>query len=64
MRYPEWRLDKTVFDGQFQAYHYAAGGTIIVTVLNRASDSLTETRNQAVWLVTDGEGNTLHFPDP
>jgi hypothetical protein len=61
---PEWRLDKTVFDSSVQTYQYAAGGAIIVTALNRADDALTETRKQAVWLVTDSNGATIHFPDP
>ena len=61
---PEWRLDKTVFDTAVQPFQFAAGGTIVATVLNRASDPLTETRNQAVWLVTDGAGATIHFPAP
>ncbi len=61
---PEWRLDKTTLDGQVQPYQYGAGGTIIVTILDRWNDSVEESRNQAVWLVTDGDGNTIHFPQP
>lgn len=61
---PEWRLDTTVGDAQFQSFHYAAGGTIVVTILDRSADDTTVFRNQAVWLVTDGDGNTIHFPEP
>lgn len=59
---PEWRLDKTL-NNQVQPFQYGRGGTIVVSVLNRALDDLTNTRNQAVWLVTDADDNTLHFPD-
>ncbi|MFQ5429659.1 MAG: hypothetical protein ACE5E1_05040 [Phycisphaerae bacterium] len=59
---PEWRLDKTL-DSQVQPFQYGRGGAIIMTVLDRASDALDNTRNQAVWLVTDADDNTLHFPD-
>jgi hypothetical protein len=61
---PEWRLDKTVFSGPPAAYQYAAGGAIVATALNRANDSLTETRKQVVWLVADSTGQTIHFPAP
>jgi hypothetical protein len=61
---PEWRLDKTVFEGTPSAFQYAAGGAIIATALNRANDSLTDTRKQVVWLVTDSNGQTIHFPAP
>lgn len=61
---PEWRLDKVVFDGAVQAYQYAAGGAIVVSALNRSGDSLTDTRKQAVWLVTDANGVIIHYPDP
>ncbi|MBN2561881.1 MAG: hypothetical protein JXQ75_13220 [Phycisphaerae bacterium] len=61
---PEWRLDKTVEDDTVQPYQYAAGGAIVVTVLDRDGDAPDENRNQAVWLVTDGDGNTIHNPAP
>lgn len=62
---PEWRLDKTIDTGSvLQPFQFAAGGTIGVVVLDRWNDAFTATRNQVVWLVTDGDGNTIHFPDP
>ena len=59
---PEWRLDKTL-DSQVQPFQYGRGGAIVMTVLDRAGDALDNTRNQVVWLVTDADDNTLHFPD-
>lgn len=59
---PEWRLDLTV-DSQVQPFQYGRGGTIVVQVLDRSADDPTETRNQAVWTVTDSNDATLHFPD-
>ena len=59
---PEWRLDTTV-DNQVQPFQYGLGGTIVVRVLDRSADDPTETRNQAVWTVTDANDTTLHFPD-
>lgn len=61
---PEWRLDKTLNDNIVQAFQFPPGGTIVVTVLDRASDTLTNTRNQVVWLVTNSGGQTVHNPDP
>jgi hypothetical protein len=60
---PEWRLDKTPFNTVTASFQFAAGGTITATVLDRSSDALTNTRNQAVWLVTDAGGNTIHFEE-
>lgn len=59
---PEWRLDLTV-DNQVQPFQYGRGGTIVVRVLDRSADDPSETRNQAVWTVTDSNDTTLHFPD-
>ena len=59
---PEWRLDLTL-DSQVQPFQYGRGGAIIARVLDRSADDPTETRNQAVWTVTDSNGTTLHFPD-
>jgi hypothetical protein len=61
---PEWRLDKTIDDGLVQPFQFAAGGTIFLTALDRWNDAFTATRNQVVWLVTNGDGNTIHFEDP
>lgn len=59
---PEWRLDKTL-DEQVQPFQFAAGGVILLTVLDRDDDSLNNQRNQVVWLVTDAMDRTIHFPD-
>lgn len=59
---PEWRLDKTL-QIQVQPFQYGRGGAIVVGVMDRAGDALDNTRNQAAWLVTDADDNTLHFPD-
>lgn len=61
---PEWRLDKALNDDLVQPFQYPAGGGILVTVLDRSGDSTIVHRNQAVWLVTDVGGATVHFPDP
>jgi hypothetical protein len=60
---PEWRLDRTL-DDVTQAFQYARGGAIIVTVLDRATDSPDNTRNQVVWRVTDVNGDTIHIEQP
>lgn len=60
---PEWRLDKTPSNGTFASFQFQAGGTIVATVLDRATDSLSNTRNQAVWRVTDAGGTTLIFEE-
>ena len=59
---PEWRLDLTI-DSQVQPFQYGRGGAIIARVLDRSADDPSETRNQAVWTVTDSNDRTLHFPD-
>lgn len=59
---PEWRLDLTI-DNQVQPFQYGRGGTIVARVLDRSADDPSETRNQAVWTVTDSNNTTLHFPD-
>lgn len=61
---PEWRLDKTLQDGIIQPFQYAVGGSIVVSVLDRSADDIDNNRNQVVWLVTNGNDNTIHFPDP
>lgn len=58
---PEWRLDKTL-DAIVQPFQYGRGGAIVATILDRAGDDLSNGRNQVVWLVTDADDNTLHFP--
>jgi len=60
---PEWRLDKTLLDGVVQPFQYVAGGSIVVTVLDRADDAVGNPRVQVVWLVTDENGATVHFPE-
>ncbi|MBI5762981.1 MAG: hypothetical protein HZA51_05590 [Planctomycetes bacterium] len=60
---PEWRLDKTPNNGTIASFQFAAGGTIVATVLDRATDALTNTRNQAVWRVTDAGGTTVIFEE-
>lgn len=59
---PEWRLDRTL-DALVQPFQFGRGGVIIASVLDRAADDLTNSRNQVVWLVTDADDNTLHFED-
>ncbi len=61
---PEWQLDKSVTDNSVLPFEYAAGGTIQLTILDREDDDIADERNQAVWLVTDGDGNTIHVQDP
>lgn len=61
---PEWRLDKTPFNNAVQPFQYAAGGTIVATVLDRSGDAASNPRNQVVWLVTNENGDTIHIPDP
>jgi hypothetical protein len=61
---PEWRLDKTLNDGIVQTFQYPVGATIVATVLDRSGDSLTDPRNQVVWLVTDANGTTVHDTQP
>lgn len=60
---PEWRLDRTPFNNSTPNFQFPMGGTIIVNVLDRSSDALTNNRNQVVWTVTDVNGATLHFPE-
>lgn len=59
---PEWRLDKTL-DIFVQPFEFGRGGTIVLRVLDRAEDGLDTFRNQAVWTVVDGNGQSLHLPD-
>jgi hypothetical protein len=61
---PEWRLDKAVDDDTVLPFEFAAGGTIVLTILDREDDDIADPRNQAVWLVTDGDGNIIQLPDP
>ena len=61
---PEWRLDKTLQDGFVQAFQYSAGGSIIVSILDRSADDVENNRNQVVWLVTNGNDTTIHYPNP
>lgn len=61
---PEWRLDRTVFDGFTQTFQYPVGATIVIAVLDRSGDSLGDPRNQVVWTVTDDNDTTVHNPLP
>jgi hypothetical protein len=61
---PEWRLDRTLNDGQILPYQYAHGGEILVTVKDRSGDLLSNGRSQAVWTVTNSGGTQIQFPDP
>ncbi|MFH1416800.1 MAG: hypothetical protein ABII12_00725 [Planctomycetota bacterium] len=58
---PEWRLDKTL-NTVAQAFQYPVGATIVITILDRSADATSVNRNQVVWLVTDSDDNTVHFP--
>lgn len=58
---PEWQLDTTPDNGTIAPFQFAAGGTIVASVLDRAID--TTTRNQVVWQVTNAAGQTVIFPE-
>ncbi len=60
---PEWRLDKTPNNGSTASFQFAPGGTVVATVLDRATDALTNARNQVVWRVTDAAGTTVLFEE-
>jgi len=60
---PEWYLDKTTLDGTIQSFQYPAGGSILVQILDRSTDSLTTNRNQVVWTVLNSAGTTVHSPN-
>lgn len=61
---PEWRLDESFTDDVVQPFQYVAGGAIIGTVLDRASDSLNDARNQVVWQVSNEADQIVHNPNP
>jgi len=61
---PEWRLDRTLNDGQILPYQFAHGGAIVLTVKDRSGDLLSNGRSQAVWVVTNADGTQIQFPDP
>ncbi len=57
---PEWRLgNPNIEDNQIQPFQYPAGGTLLVTVLDRA-DNANRNVNQVVWAVFDVDGNLIH----
>ncbi|MBN2561958.1 MAG: thrombospondin type 3 repeat-containing protein [Phycisphaerae bacterium] len=58
---PEWWLDQ---DGRVTQWEYVAGGSILVSVLDRSGDSINVHRRQAVWQVTDANGNVIHAERP
>ncbi len=58
---PEWRLDKTL-NTVAQPFQYPIGATIVVTILDRSADETSVGRNQVVWLVTDSNNDTVHYP--
>lgn len=61
---PEWRLaDPNELDEDANAFQYVAGGTIIVRILDRASNANASV-NQVVWNVFDIEGNDIHLERP
>jgi hypothetical protein len=60
---PEWRLN-TALLSPAQLFQYPFGASIVVDVLDRSADLVTNTRNQAVWLVADVNGGTVHNPNP
>ncbi|MFQ5422459.1 MAG: hypothetical protein ACE5F9_00600 [Phycisphaerae bacterium] len=57
---PEWRLgNPNVNDNEIQPFQYPAGGTLLITVLDRA-DNANPNVNQVVWAVFDVDGNLIH----
>ncbi|HVP11921.1 MAG TPA: hypothetical protein VMV94_12135 [Phycisphaerae bacterium] len=60
---PEWRLDTTLSDS-VQLFQYTFGGSIVVHVLDRSGDAVTNTRNQVTWTVLDSFGAVIHNPNP
>ena len=60
--FPHWELDMLPFDGTSASFQYEAGGIIVITILDRATD--TSGSNQVVWQVTDSAGTVIHFPSP
>lgn len=57
---PEWRLgDPNVDDLLILPYQYPAGGTLRISILDRASN-INPNVNQVVWQVFDVEGNLIH----
>ena len=60
---PEWRLNTSLVNPD-QLFQYPFGGGIVISVLDRSADLVSNTRNQVVWLVTDASGGTVHNPNP
>ncbi|HUN81544.1 MAG TPA: hypothetical protein VMV81_08555 [Phycisphaerae bacterium] len=60
--FPQWSLDLTPFNSTANVFEYEPGGIVIITVLDRATD--TGAGNQVVWQVTDSVGNVIHAPSP
>lgn len=61
---PEWRLANPNNDDEdANAFQYVAGGTLVVRILDRASNA-NATVNQVVWNVFDVEGNDVHLERP
>lgn len=61
---PEWLLDKTLNDNQTATFQFPVGAQVVVTVLDRAGDAPSDSRNQVVWTVTDANGNVIHDQAP
>lgn len=59
---PEFLLDKTL-DDVTQPFQFGRGGSIVFGVLDREDDPITSQRNQVVWLVIDGNAQTVQLPD-
>ena len=57
---PEWRLgDPNIDDFLIQPFQYPAGGTLRISILDRASN-VNPNVNQVVWQVFDVDGNLIH----
>jgi len=59
---PQFLLDKSL-DDTTQPFQYGRGGSIVFGVLDREDDPITSQRNQTVWLVIDGNAQTVQTPD-
>lgn len=61
---PEWRLaDLNEDDEDANAFQYVSGGTIIVRILDRATN-VNQAANQVVWNVFDINGDDVHLERP
>ncbi len=59
---PQFLLDKTL-DDTTQPFQFGRGGSIVFGVLDREDDPINSQRNQTVWLVIDGNAQTVQTPD-